>query len=214
MRPALPDFDQQIFVNCPFDKEYSPLLKALIFTILECGLVPRLASDEADSGRVRVEKIRELIRSCRLSVHDISRVGPLQTGDLPRFNMPFELGLDFGCRFYGSRRFTTKQCLILEQERYRYQKVLSDISGNDIRAHGGSAEILVLEVRNWLRVTTARDLPSGSHIWQRFSEFEVDLQVSLRAAGYSATEIDSLEVAELIQRALGWMEAAKTSTGH
>ena len=135
MRPALSDFDQQIFVNCPFDEEYSPLLKALVFTILECGLVPRLASDEADSGRVRVEKIRALIQSCRLSIHDISRVGPLQEGDLPRFNMPFELGLDFGCRFYGSRRLTTKQCLILEQERYRYQKVLSDISGNDIRAH-------------------------------------------------------------------------------
>jgi hypothetical protein len=210
MQPASFGFDFQVFVNCPLDEEYRPLLEALLFTILECGLVPCPASHGIDSGRVRIEKIRRLIQSCRLSIHDISRVEPLRSGDLPRFNMPFELGLDFGCRFYGSRRLTTKQCLILERERFRYQRVLSDISGNDVRAHEGDAAMLVSEVRNWLQVTTARDLPSGSRVWQRFHEFTTYLQSSLRAAGFSAKEIDSLEVAELIQRALGWMETTKS----
>jgi hypothetical protein len=92
-------FHQTVFLNCPYDDEYRPLLGALLFSVLDCGLTPRLASDQADSGQPRLEKIRELIRDSRFSIHDISRMDPLQPGDLPRFNMPFELGLDLGCRF-------------------------------------------------------------------------------------------------------------------
>jgi hypothetical protein len=129
-------FEQSVFLNCPYDKEYRPFLRALTFTVLECGFVPRLASDEDDSGVARVEKIKTLIPSCRFSVHDISRMEPLASGDLPRFNMPFELGLDLGCRFYGGGALATKRCLILERDPHRYKAVLSDISGNDIRPAG------------------------------------------------------------------------------
>lgn len=127
-------FEGSVFINCPFDSEYRLLAQALIFTVLECGLEPRIASERVDSGQVRMEKIRELIRSCRFSIHDISRIEPLRRGDLPRFNMPFELGLDLGSRYYGDADLATKQCLILEREQYRYQRVLSDIAGHDIRA--------------------------------------------------------------------------------
>ncbi len=64
----------------------------------------------------------------------------MRDGDLPRFNMPFELGLDLGCRDFGSLDLATKQCLILEREPYRYQLVLSDIAGNDVQAHGANAQ--------------------------------------------------------------------------
>jgi hypothetical protein len=84
-------FDRSLFINCPFDPEYLPLLQSLIFTVLECGLEPRLALDGADSGEARVYKIRNLIRSCRFSIHDISRIEPLRDGDLPRFNMMIEV---------------------------------------------------------------------------------------------------------------------------
>jgi hypothetical protein len=211
--PAI-EFDRQVFLNCPFDDDYKTLLRALAFTVLDCGFIPRLASERADSGEVRVEKIRYLIRSCRFSIHDISRMEPLRTGDLPRFNMPFELGLDMGCRFYGNRRYAAKECLILERERYRYQRVLSDISGNDIRAHGGDPQTLISEVRKWLQVTTSRQLPSGSQIWQRFSEFTGFLQASLISSGFTVEEIDSLEIAELIQRAQDWIGAAGTAVSH
>ncbi len=199
------DFDRQVFINCPFDAHYLPLLRALIFTILDCRLIPRIASEEVDSGLVRFEKIRGLIRACRFSIHDISRIEPLHSGDLPRFNMPFELGLDLGCRLYASGRLAGKQCLILEQEKYRYQRVLSDISGNDIRAHGGDMQTLISEVRTWFSVATASDLPSGSHIWQRFNVFLVFLQASLKKAGFTAKEIKNLETAEWIRRARSWI---------
>jgi hypothetical protein len=201
------DFDRQVFVNCPFDEHYQPLLRALIFTILDCGLTPRIASEEVDSGRVRIDKIRGLIQVCRFSVHDISRIEPLHPGDLPRFNMPFELGLDFGCRFYAGGHLAGKQCLILERERYRYQRVLSDISGNDIRAHDGNSQTLISEVRKWLGVATEKDLPSSSSIWQRYNLFLGYLQASMKKAGYVTEEIDSLEIAEWIRRALGWIHS-------
>ena len=199
------DFNRQVFINCPFDDHYQPLLRGLVFTLLDCGLTPRIASEEVDSGRVRFEKIRLLIRACRFSIHDISRIEALHPDDLPRFNMPFELGLDLGCRIYANGRLSTKQCLILERERYRYQRVLSDISGNDIRAHGGDTQTLISEVRKWLSVTTATDLPSANHIWHRFNLFLGFLQASMKEAGFTTEEIDTMETGEWIRRAHGWI---------
>ena len=49
--------------------------------------------------------------------------------------MPFGLGVDIGSREHGSANLKTKQFLILERERFRYQKVLSNIAGNDIKSH-------------------------------------------------------------------------------
>jgi hypothetical protein len=204
--PADPvEFGETVFLNVPYDEEYRPLLQSLIFTLLDCGLTPCLASGHADSGSLRLEKIRDLIRSSRFSIHDISRMEPLQPGDLPRFNMPFELGLDLGCRFFGNPPLTTKQCLILESERDRYRRALSDISGNDIRAHNNAPNSLAGEVRNWILLTTGRKLPSGSRIWLRYSQFTSFLQLSLAEAGFTQAEIKSLEVAELIQLAGEWI---------
>lgn len=31
--------------------------------------------------------------------------------------MPFELGLDVGCRYYAASRYRSKRCLILERDR-------------------------------------------------------------------------------------------------
>ena len=36
-------FDQNVFVNCPFDEEYLPLLRPLLFTIVYLGFRPRIA---------------------------------------------------------------------------------------------------------------------------------------------------------------------------
>lgn len=197
-------FDRSLFINCPFDPEYLPLLHSLIFTVLECGLEPRLALDGADSGEARVYKIRNLIQSCRFSIHDISRIEPLRKGDLPRFNMPFELGLDLGCKYYGIGPLEGKQSLILERERYRYQRVLSDISGNDIRAHSGDPEILMIEVRNWLKVVTRLKLPTGSSLVERYGFFWADLSDIFQRMRYFQRDVESLEVVEYIEMIRDW----------
>lgn len=55
-------FNKNVFVNCPFDDEYVPLLRPLLFTIIYLGFVPRIALETLDSGEPRVEKILVLIR--------------------------------------------------------------------------------------------------------------------------------------------------------
>jgi hypothetical protein len=58
---------------------------------------------------------------CRFGIHDISRIEHDTVNHLPRFNMPFELGLFLGARHFGGRPQRGKHCLVLEAERYRYQ---------------------------------------------------------------------------------------------
>jgi hypothetical protein len=129
-----PSFSASVFLNCPFDPEYLPLFEALVFCVIDCGFVPRCALDAPDAGATRIDRICKLVESCSLSIHDLSRVEP--SNGLPRSNMPFELGLDIGCRRFGPRRARRKKCLVLDSQPYRYQKFLSDIAGQDIRAHG------------------------------------------------------------------------------
>lgn len=45
------DYDKSVFFNCPFDDDYLPLFRALIFAVFECGLIPRCAQEVYDAGR-------------------------------------------------------------------------------------------------------------------------------------------------------------------
>jgi hypothetical protein len=66
-------FERNVFVNCPFDKRFQPLLRPLLFTIIYLGLQPRIALERTDSGESRLDKILELIRESKYSIHDLSR---------------------------------------------------------------------------------------------------------------------------------------------
>lgn len=75
------DFEANVFINCPFDKEYNDLLKPLLFTVIRIGLEPRIASERLDSGEVRLEKIVELIECSKYGIHDLSRCRAEKRGD-------------------------------------------------------------------------------------------------------------------------------------
>lgn len=68
------NFDKNIFINCPFDKDYLPMLKTLLYVIKKIGYNPRIALERSDSGEVRLDKIKELIESSKYSIHDLSRI--------------------------------------------------------------------------------------------------------------------------------------------
>jgi len=51
---------KNVFINCSFDNQYFPLLKALLFTIIYSGLKP-LISETSDSGEIRLHKIKDLM---------------------------------------------------------------------------------------------------------------------------------------------------------
>lgn len=171
-------YSENVFVNCPFDSEYHPLFEALVFAVHDCGFVPRCALEVDDGGQVRIEKIMDIVADCRLGIHDISRTELDDEFSLPRFNMPLELGLFLGAKRYGGAAQKQKLSLVLDRERFRYQKFCSDIAGQDIRSHAATPEGMIRTIRDWLRSASLDStvvIPSGSRMFSRFQQFQADL---------------------------------------
>src|SRR5262249_12438748 len=134
---AKPPGSKSVFINCPFDDGFRPILRAVVFAVISSGYYPRCALDATDGAEIRVRKIARMIGECDWDIHDPSRVELCAAG-IPRFNMPMELGLHLGARLFGVGRQRRKRALILEAEPYRYDAALSDISGQDIEVHEGN----------------------------------------------------------------------------
>ena len=112
--------------------------------------------------------------------------------------MPFELGIDIGCRELGGASLKTKTCLVLEKEKFRYQKVLSDISGNDIKAHYGDPLRLIKAVRSWFAENGVFGLASPNRIWDAYNEFLLLLTKEAQILGYKDGDYSDIPVAEYI----------------
>jgi hypothetical protein len=169
------EYEQNVFINCPFDDDYAPLFESIVFTINDAGFRPKCARERLDSSKVRLQKIVELISASRYSIHDLSRTALDTTNALPRFNMPLELGIDLGCKAFNPD-CSDKSLLIFDSEQYRFQKFVSDLSGQDVHRHGNSAKVAVTRVRDWLRTETGRtDIPGGTAIYNRYEKFRTDL---------------------------------------
>src|SRR5215207_2480772 len=143
------DFGQNVFLNCPFDQGYKPLFEAAVFTVRIAGLMPRCALEASNAGQARLEKVMDIISECRFGIHDISRT-ELGPSNLPRFNMPLELGLDLGCSRWGTRHLTEKRLLVMDRSLRRYQRSISDLAGQDIVHHANDPRQLVRQIRDWL----------------------------------------------------------------
>lgn len=211
--PRADGYDQNLFLNCPFDEAYQPVFEALVFAAFDCGYVPRCALEADDAGQVRFEKILKIIRGCRLGVHDISRTELDGLNGLPRFNMPFELGLFVGAvRFGSARDQRRKVCLVLDRERYRFQKFISDIAGQDIREHGDDPERAIGALRAWLATLPRQDvLPGGAAIAARYRRFRAELPAVLGAAGVRPDEVVFADYANFVSEWL--LEQPRTPAG-
>jgi hypothetical protein len=198
-------YDQQVFLNVPFDKRYQKLLDVLIFAVHDCGLIARCALEQDDGGDVRVEKLYSIIDAVRFEIHDLSRTTLDSRFRLPRFNMPFELGVFLGARKFGPGMQKRKSCLILDRDRHRYQVFCSDIAGQDIRAHGNNIGLALTVVRNWLRanVKSSRSLPGPSVLGARYAKFRRQLPSMCRQSGLKLPELTFLDYR---QQVMMWIE--------
>ncbi len=205
-------FEGSVFVNCPLDEAYYPLLRPLLFTIIYAGLTPRIALERMDSGESRITKIAGLVCDSKYAIHDLSRIKAKKRGELYRLNMPFELGLDVGCRLFANDRRCDKKCLILETERYRYQAAISDLSGSDIAAHHDKPTEMVAQVRDWLNSEASGNLPGPSHVWAAFTDFTAWSYDVLRVRGFSRADIRRLPVSELVEEMKSWVAMQRQGT--
>ena len=202
---AVAPFDKNVFINCPFDKEYIELIRPLIFTILYLDYQPRIALESFDSGEARFTKICELIENSRLSIHDLSRIQASRKLEYYRLNMPFELGVDIGCRLFKSGKARQKKCLILEKEPYRYQKALSDLSGFDIKHHSNDPRNMVFQVRNWFVEVDHISVPSATQIWRDFIVFMTNFYDKRKSEGFRSKDLEMMPVPELMRFMRDWL---------
>jgi hypothetical protein len=91
------------------------------------GLLLGAHSKRVTQGRLALTRFSRLSRNVSSGFHDISRTELSKNTKLPRFNMPLELGLFLGAKTFGRRGPRAKVCLILDRQKYRYQKFCSDI---------------------------------------------------------------------------------------
>jgi len=202
-------YDTNVFINCPFDEEYKTFLHPMLFTIVYLGLHPQIAQT-TDSGNTRMERIIELIKKSKYSIHDLSRNVSTAAGEIARFNMPFELGLDIGIRHASYRsKYSQKKSLIIEQDRFRYRKALSDISGNDIASYEGSPERLIHIIRHWFTTIIHPKQPSGPFIWEEFNEFIAYFESYTKEEGYTEDETELIPSGEIIYLMKEWVKERK-----
>ena len=195
--PASPS--ASVFINCPFDQQYQPLFEAIVFCVVACGFVPRCTLDLTDAGEVRIENIYRLIAQCNHGIHDISRTEVAgQPYRLPRFNMPLELGIFLGAKRFGART-AKKRCLIMDREPYRYKRFISDIGGQDIKAHGRSGVKAIRHVRDWLQSVPGKAaIPGGMKIRQDYQRFRRELPVIAEEAQLNPAQLTFIDYLQLV----------------
>jgi hypothetical protein len=166
MRKHSPSAAPAVFINCPFDRSYRPLFDAIVFAVMALGFEPRCALERDTGTQERLKKIVEIIHSCQFGIHDLSFMRVDRWTKLPRYNMAFELGLFLGCCEFGGKGHAGKSCLILDRERWRYRKSLSDLSGRDIQGHNSDPKQAVIPSEiGWRRnrsSPTRRAAPSSA----------------------------------------------------
>jgi hypothetical protein len=204
-----PPFERSVFINCPFDNDYSPILQAISFCVIYLGFFPRLAPENPDNAAGRLGRIEELVLSSKYGIHDLSRCKSTAVDQYARMNMPFELALDYGCRNFGAGLHSQKAILVLEENRFDYRQALSDISGWDIRAHDGDFEKAILHVRSWLVAKAGAEPVGATRIRGKYIDFQEWYWERERARGSSEEDIKAYPTHELLQAMHEWMEAGQ-----
>jgi hypothetical protein len=204
-RPPAPS--TSVFINCPFDDGYKPVFNALVFAVYDLGFTARCAREADDSGEVRIAKIERIIEQCKYGIHDISEVKLDVINNLPRFNMPLELGMFMGCKRFGGKSHAKKISLVLDVEEYRYQKFISDIAGQDIRAHNRDADTAIRVARNWLVTGSKRkNIPGGAAVVEHYHRFVADLP---RLCEKAELDPDALTFSDLSNLIVGWLKTSR-----
>ena len=176
----------------------------MLYVIIKNGYLPRLSLEVSDSGQNRLDKITEIIKDCKYSVHDLSIVKSTKVDEFARMNMPFELGIDFGLRKSGLKPLDTKQFLILEANKYDYMKAISDINGFDIKVHKNNTEKIFECLYQWSSETlkiNKQDPPLK--IFYDFADFNASLFDEkfkvLKSEKLAINYIENLSIPEYIK---------------
>ena len=166
-----------VFLNIPYDSGFQDLCLAYIAGTACFGLTAR-ATLEIPGGTRRLDRIIELIGSCKFSIHDLSRVQlDRDRPRVPRFNMAFELGLTVAWQRLANRDHTW---FVFEEKQYRVSKSLSDLSGTDIYIHGGTIRGVFQQLCN--AFIGEKQQPSVAEMMSVYRYIKTELPALLKAS--------------------------------
>ena len=200
---------RDVFINCPFDDAFEPGFRALVFAVLACGFRARCAKEMDDAAQTRIEKLYNIIEQSRFGIHDLSRTELDPVNGLPRFNMPFELGLFLAAKRYGDDVQKKKRALVLDVDRHRFARFISDIAGMDITAHDSDPRVMVACVRDWLlTVTRRKSIPPPAGLNSSYDRFVAGLPAIAAAAGLDDARLLYPDYERLV---IAWVKAERSS---
>lgn len=144
----------QVFINCPFDRGFGPLLDAITYTCVCCGFLPITAAYTGSSGRPRLDRIVSGISQCEYSIHDLSRCRGEGDHNLARFNMPLELGIAMCLNFLPTH---DHEWMALVPNGLSHEHYISDLGGYDLDSYDDDDDIdtLISSVTAWLQTRDA-----------------------------------------------------------
>lgn len=204
------DYEQNVFINCPLDEEYEPLLQAILFCIVYLGFKPRLSISTGDSGEDRLRKIIGHIEASKFSIHDLCRSRATKAGEVFRLNMPFELGIDYGLK-HTRPEFSGKRFLVFEGQRFEAKAAISDLSGCDFEVHSNSFEKAIGEVRNFLVNEAGAQAEGKARIVGHYHDFWAWYWERQLQAGSSEADIRSYPTREVLRAMQAWVSAGMPS---
>lgn len=116
--------------------------------------------------------------------------------------MPLELGLFLGAKRYGDRAQHDKRLLILDIERFRYQKFISDLAGMDIHEHDAKPEGAIRQTRDWLANVSRRQILSAEKAVRLYQDFSFDLPALAAALEFDPENIPYVDFERIV---VGWL---------
>jgi hypothetical protein len=128
-----------IYFNIPYDPDFEVMLLAYLAYSVCLGLKPRLVLEEV-SATPRLQRIWKTMLACRVSIHDLSRI------DVPRFNMPVELGMAIALQ--NLKGVEEHRCVAFVGNRRKFEKAASNLRGLDPLCHRGRPVVVLNEMFN------------------------------------------------------------------
>jgi len=98
-----------------------------------------------------MKRISEALYDSSYSIHDLTRAhGDPATGNLARFNMPFEFGMAFLLAEIASTLGIGHDWIALLPDSHPYGEFISDLAGYDLESHDGTPNSVIPPVLAWL----------------------------------------------------------------
>ncbi|MFN2624401.1 MAG: hypothetical protein ABR611_16360, partial [Chthoniobacterales bacterium] len=81
----------------------------------------------------------------------------------------------------------------------RYKRFISDIGGQDIKAHNKSPRSVIGHVRNWLQTAPGKAaLPGGKRIWEKYLQFRRELPIIADEAELDSAQLTFIDYLQLV----------------